>query len=125
LLFDGDQVAGSIDFDTAGPSNRAFDLALLAHHLVPLHPTAALAGFGWNHEPDRAHRLKILATAYDPGMRPAQLVDYAVLRLLSIGGHIQQQIDPGNPAYAGHAGEPDGYRSAAAFILTRRQALLT
>jgi hypothetical protein len=90
----------------------------LAH---PLHPTNALAGFGWDHEPDRARRLKILASAYDPGMSPALLVDYAVLRLLSMGGHIQQQLDAGNAAYAGHVGEPDGYRSAAAFILTHRQ----
>lgn len=97
----------------------------MAHHLVPLHPTDALAGFGWDHEPDRARRLKILATAYDPGLRPALLVDYAVLRLLSMGGHIQQQLDAGNPAYAGHIGEPDGYRGAAAFILNHRQALLT
>jgi hypothetical protein len=126
LLFDGDQVVGIIDFDVAGPSNRAFDLALLAHHLVPLHPTDDLAAFGWDHEPERARRLGILAAAYGRGMSPAQLVDYAVLRLLSMGAYMQHQIDLGNPAFAGHGqrDEPAGYRSAAAFILTHRDRLL-
>lgn len=80
LLFDHDQIVGVIDFDTAGPSSRAFDLALLAHHLVPLHPADALPAFGWDHEPDRGRRLAILATAYGGGMQPACLVDYAALR---------------------------------------------
>jgi Ser/Thr protein kinase RdoA (MazF antagonist) len=126
LLFDGDQVVGIIDFDVAGPTNRAFDLALLAHHLVPLHPTDDLAAFGWDHEPDRARRLHILATAYGREISPAQLVDYAVLRLLSMGAHMQQQINVGNPAFAGHGrrDEPAGYRSAAAFILAHRGRLL-
>ncbi|GLY99814.1 aminoglycoside phosphotransferase family protein [Actinoplanes sp. NBRC 103695] len=124
LLFQHDQIVGVIDFDTAGPSNRVFDLALLAHHLVPLHHTDALPGFGWDHEPDRGRRLSILATAYGDGMQPSQLVDYAALRLLSMAGHIQSQLDGGNPAYAGHAGEPDGYRQAAVFILTHRHQWL-
>lgn len=126
LLFDGDQVVGIIDFDVAGPTNRAFDLALLAHHLVPLHPTDDLTAFGWDHEPDRARRLHILATAYGRGISPAQLVDYAILRLLSMGTHMQHQIDVGNPAFAEHGqrGEPAGYRSAAAFILAHRDRLL-
>ena len=126
ILFDGDQVVGIIDFDVAGPTNRAFDLALLAHHLVPLHPADDLAAYGWDHEPDRARRLHILATAYGREMSPARLVDHAILRLLSMGAHMQQQIDVGNPAFAEHGrrDEPAGYRSAAAFILADRDRLL-
>jgi Ser/Thr protein kinase RdoA (MazF antagonist) len=126
LLFDGDQVVGIIDFDVAGPTNRAFDLALLAHHLVPLQPTDDLAAFGWDHKPDRVRRLRTLAAAYGRGMSPAQLVDYAALRLLSMGAHMQQQIDVGNPAFAEHGqrDEPAGYRSAAAFVLAHRDRLL-
>jgi hypothetical protein len=125
LLFDGDQVVGIIDFDVAGPTTRAFDLALLAHHLVPLHRTDDLAAFGWDHEPDRARRLDILAAAYGREISPAQLVDYAVLRLLSMGAHMQQ-INVGNPAFAGHGrrDEPAGYRSAAAFVLAHRGRVL-
>ena len=91
MVFDGDQVVGIIDFDVAGPTNRVFDLALLAHHLVPLHPTDDLAAFGWDHEPDRARRLRILAAAYDPDLNPALLVDYAAIRLLGIAAHIDDR----------------------------------
>lgn len=126
LLFDNDQVVGVIDFDFAGPSNRAWDLAYLAHQLVPFHSTEDLGGFGWASEPDRARRLRILTTAYDPGLDPAQLVDYAAIRLLGMATHIDQRVHAGDPAYA-HHGEHDfaaGYRRAAAFILGRRESLL-
>jgi hypothetical protein len=48
------------------------------------------------------------------------------LRLLSIGAHMQQQINVGNPAFAGHGrrDEPAGYRSAAAFVLAHRGRVL-
>ena len=67
LLFDGDQVVGIIDFDTAAPSNRIWDLAYLTHWLVPLHPEEDLPNFGWTAAPDRAR------AATDPGrrLRPA------------------------------------------------------
>ncbi|MFF5085489.1 phosphotransferase enzyme family protein [Actinoplanes sp. NPDC000266] len=126
LIFDGDQVTGIIDFDFAGPSNRAWDLSYLAHQLVPFHPTGDLEGFGWDYEPDRARRLRILAAAYDPHLRPEVLVDYAAIRLLGMAAHIREQVDAGNPAYAVH-GEHDyaaGYRAAAAYILTHRAHLI-
>jgi hypothetical protein len=126
LLFDGDQVVGIIDFDNAAPSNRAWDLAYLAHWMVPMHTTEDLPNFGWSSLPGRARRLRILATAYDPDLSPDLLVDLAALRLLSIGAHLAQQISAGNPAYAVHAAGdyPAGYRRAAAHILTHRAHLL-
>lgn len=126
LLFDGDQVVGIIDFDTAAPSNRIWDLAYLAHWLVPLHPEEDLPNFGWKAAPDRARRLRILAAAYDPLLKPARLLDLAALRLLSIGAHIAGQADAGNPAYAVHAKHdyPAGYRRATAYILGHREQLL-
>jgi Phosphotransferase enzyme family len=127
LLFDGDQVVGVIDFDFAGPSNRAWDLAYLAHQLVPFHPAEDLPGFGWTSEPDRARRLRILATAYDPGLEPALLVDYAAIRLLGMAAHIDQRVRAGDPAYAEHGDQnfAAGYRRAAAFIFDQRASLLT
>ncbi|GGK79404.1 phosphotransferase enzyme family protein [Mangrovihabitans endophyticus] len=127
LLFDDDQVVGVIDFDFAGPSNRAWDLAYLAHQLVPFHPTEDLGGFGWSSEPDRARRLRIFTTSYDLGMDPARLIDYAAIRLLGMATDIDQRVRASDPAYAQH-GEHDfaaEYRRAAAFILGRRASLLT
>ncbi|MEU4244224.1 phosphotransferase [Actinoplanes sp. NPDC026619] len=126
LIFDGDQVTDVIDSDFAGPSNRAWDLSYLAHQLVPFHPTGVLAGFGWDTEPDRARRLRILATAYDPGLRPELLADDAPIRLLGMAAHIETQILAGNPAFAVHRDHhfAAGYRAATAFILTHRDRLL-
>jgi aminoglycoside phosphotransferase (APT) family kinase protein len=126
LLFNDDQVTAIIDFDAASPSNRAYELAYLAHQLVPFHPTGNLAGFGWDTKPDRARRLRILATAYDPGLRPELLVDYAAIRLLGMAAHIESQIRAANPAFTVHHDRhfAAGYRAAAAFVLTNRDRLL-
>lgn len=126
LVFDGDQVTGIIDFDFAGPSNRIWDLSYLAHQLVPFHPTSDLPGFGWTAEPNRARRLRILATAYDPALPPELLVDYAAIRLLGMAAHIEAQILAGNEAFTVHRDHDyaAGYRAAATFILSNRAQLL-
>jgi hypothetical protein len=127
LVFDdGGEVAGVIDWDTAGPSNRVWDLAYAAHHLVPFHPPDGLAGFGWTSEPDRARRLRLLTDAYGRGIRPEHVVDLAALRLLSMAAYIDGQVRTGDPAFAVHRDErhADGYRGAAAYILTHRDDLL-
>ncbi|SDT07588.1 phosphotransferase [Actinoplanes derwentensis] len=71
LVFDdGGEVIGILGWDTAGPSNRVWDLAYAAHHLVPLHPPDGVAGFGWTSEPDRARRLRPRHPARPrPGLR--------------------------------------------------------
>jgi Ser/Thr protein kinase RdoA (MazF antagonist) len=128
LLFDDDQVVGIIDFDFAGPSNRAYDLSYLAHQMIPLHPTEHLEGFGFSLDDHYqwARRLRILAAAYGPDMRTDQLVDFAAVRLLSTAVHIDQQIRAGSPAFAVHRRDDfaAGYRAAAGFILTNRSRLL-
>jgi Ser/Thr protein kinase RdoA (MazF antagonist) len=126
IVFDGAQVVGIIDWDFARPSNRAWDLSYAAHHFVPLHPPDGLAGFGWDHEPDRAGRLRRFAAAYGAGMSPAALVDLAAVRMLAIAAHIEDRIRAGDPAFAVHRdeGHADGYRAAASYILTNRARLL-
>ncbi len=126
IVFAGTQVVGIIDWDGARPSNRAWDLAYAAHQFVPLHPSADLAAWGWDREPDRAARLRLLTDTYGLGMDPADVLDLAVVRLTSIGAHLAQQVRAGNPAYAVHREEdhPAGYRKAARFILDNRDAFL-
>lgn len=126
IVFDGPRVVGIIDWDFAGPTSRAFDAAYAAHQFVPFHPTDNLAAWGWDTEPDRADRLRLFAEAYGPPLTPAELVDLAALRLLSIGAHIQDRVRADDPAFAVHAVEDhaSGYRAAATWILTHRAALL-
>ncbi|MEU8655892.1 phosphotransferase enzyme family protein [Actinoplanes philippinensis] len=123
---DGGEVAGILDWDTAGPSNRVWDLAYAFHHLVPFHPPDGLAGFGWTREPDRARRLRLFTDAYGRDIRPEQVVDLAALRLMGMAAYIDVQVQAADPAFAVHRDErhADGYRAAAAYILTHRDDLL-
>jgi hypothetical protein len=126
LVFDGTAVVGIIDGDLAGPSNRAWDLAYLAYQWVPLHPPDGRAGFGWDTEPDRAGRLRPLTDTYGHGIRPEQVVDVAVLRLLGMAAHIDDRVHAGDPAFVVHRDENHaaGYRQAAGHILADRDHLL-
>ncbi|XVU28141.1 phosphotransferase enzyme family protein [Actinoplanes sp. CA-054009] len=126
IVFNDAEVVGIIDFDFARPSTRAWDLSYAAHHFVPFHPPAGLAGFGWEQEPDRAARLRMFAAAYGPEMPPAALVDAAALRMLNIAAHIEDRVRADDPAFAVHAeeGHADGYRGAADYIITHRADLL-
>jgi hypothetical protein len=126
ITFDGERVTGLIDWDFAAPTSRAWDLAYAAHQFVPFHPTEALPAWGWDTEPDRVARLHLFADTYGSPITPAELVDLAAMRLLSIGAHIEARIRADDPAFAVHRTEDhgSGYRAAATYILTHRADLL-
>ncbi|TPG18160.1 phosphotransferase [Pedococcus bigeumensis] len=63
ILFKGSQVTGVIDWDTAAPSNRVWDLSWAAYQFVPLHPEADLPAWGWDSVPHRRERLELFAAA--------------------------------------------------------------
>jgi phosphotransferase family enzyme len=105
ILFVGTRVTGIIDWDTAGPTNRVWELAYLAHHLVPFHPTEDLAGFGWDTEPDRAGRLRLLTGAYGHDVRLEPVVDFAALRLLAMAAHLDDRVHAADAAYTVHRDE--------------------
>ncbi len=64
IVFNGSQVAGIIDWDSAGPSSRAWDLSYAAFQFVPFTLTPDLQNWGWPQEPDRAARLALFAASY-------------------------------------------------------------
>jgi aminoglycoside phosphotransferase (APT) family kinase protein len=127
IVFDRAQVVGIIDWDSAGPSNRAWDLSYAAYHDVPLSPPSGVKAAGWKHEPDRAARLGLLTDTYGLGIEPAEILDLVVVRLTSMAAHIEQQIRAGNPDFDEHRDEKhgDGYRKAGGFILANREAFLS
>jgi aminoglycoside phosphotransferase (APT) family kinase protein len=126
MTFDGTEVTGIIDWDFAGPSNRAWDLSYVAHRFVPLSSPRLAQAFGWEPPPDRAARLRLLTDTYGRGISPTELLDLAVVRLYAIAANIEQQIRAGNPAFDVHRDErhADGYREDVQFILANRDALL-
>ncbi|MEU3713218.1 phosphotransferase [Streptomyces catenulae] len=126
MTFDGTEVTGIIDWDFAGPSNRAWDLSYAAHRFVPLSSPRLTRAFGWPTPPDRAARLRLLADTYGHGITPDGLLDLAVVRLSAVAAHIEQQIRAGNPAFDVQRDErhADGYREDVRFILAHRATLL-
>lgn len=126
FIFAGTDVVGIIDWDFAGPSSRAWDLAYAAHHFVPFHPTEDLIGWGWEYEPDRSDRLKRFVDAYGMNVSPAEIVDLAIVRMTAIAAHIEAQGRLNNPAFDLHKTDDhaSGYRAAAQYIIGARSQLL-
>jgi len=93
---------------------------------VPFTPTPDLRAWGWPQEPDRAARPAQFADAYGDLVDPAELVDLAIVRLVSIAAHIEREIRAGNPAFRTHQEEKHawGYRRAAQFVIENRDSLL-
>ncbi len=58
------RLVGFVDWDTAGPSSREFDLALCALLWVPLHARAVVEPLGFAHFDDRRRRMHLLLDAY-------------------------------------------------------------
>jgi RimJ/RimL family protein N-acetyltransferase len=126
FVFNGSQVAGIIDWDSAGPSSRAWDLSYAAYQLVPFTPTPDLQAWGWPQEPDRSARLALFAAACGDLVESAELVDLAIVRLASMAARIEREIRAGNPAFDTHKEERHawGYRRAAEFVIQIRDSLL-
>lgn len=127
MIFHDSQVAAIIDWDTASPSSRAWDLSYAAYQFVPLHPSETLPFWGWTKEPDRRRRLRLIVDAYDDhNITVGDLLDLMMIRLLSFAAHMEHQIRCDNPAFNVHRDEKhaDGSRRSAAFILEHRDSLL-
>jgi hypothetical protein len=93
---------------------------------VPFTPTPDLQAWGWPEEPDRAARLALFATAYGDMVESAELVDLAIVRLVSMAARMEREIRPGNPAFDTHKeeGHARGYRRAAEFVIHVRDSLI-
>ncbi|MEW9550852.1 phosphotransferase enzyme family protein [Nonomuraea sp. NPDC050783] len=116
---DGRPVA-FIDFDTAHPGPRVWDVAYAAYRFVPLSDPRQLAG-----EPvgGQARRLRLFADAYglDPAGREA-LIDTALARLDHLVRHMREQAAAGHPGFTRHLERGDDrFYLADADYLTRHR----
>lgn len=99
-----------IDFDTAHPAPRLWDVAYAAFRFVPLSDPFAST---------QITRLRILADAY--GLTARERLDLpavAEARLHALAAHIREQTAAGNAAFAAHqaAGHDTYYINTAAYI---------
>ncbi|MGG7510835.1 aminoglycoside phosphotransferase family protein [Plantibacter sp. YIM 135249] len=137
LVFSSGEIIGVIDFDTASPGNRLWDLAYLATRIVPLDrasegPDAAGTGEAAIAAPDaapiglpggaamrdeRVRRIHMLLEAYGSGEPVGALIDTAIERLEDLAVFSERKaVELGKPELDEHAA---GYRLDAASL--RRQ----
>lgn len=126
IVFRGPDVVGILDWDTASPSNRVWDLSYAAFQLVPLHDDDALVAWGWVSPPDWRARLRDFAAAYGLGVTPGDLLDAVPLRLAGMAAHMDAAARRGDPRYRVHArdGHAAAYRAAAASVLALDRSVL-
>lgn len=118
LVFVDGHVAGLVDWDTAAPGPRAWDLAYLAYRLVPLGPAAA--------DPEevplgeRARRLSLLCAAYGRDVRERDVLVAVPGRLRALADHTRARAAR-SPELRAHA---DAYTADAAWVEGATEALL-
>jgi Ser/Thr protein kinase RdoA (MazF antagonist) len=125
LLFQDGRLTGVIDFDTASPGPRVWDLAYAAYRFVPLtdpaNPDAPYPGLG-----EQARRLTRLCDAYGASLaRPADVVDATVARLEELVAFIVEAAAAGDPAQQRvlDCGDTVIYRRDIAYLRRHRDTL--
>ncbi|MCG5455869.1 aminoglycoside phosphotransferase family protein [Micromonospora sp. PSH03] len=119
MVFTDRRLTGVIDWDTASPGPRSWDLAYLAYRLVPLaHPDngdAIGSDLG-----ERARRLRVLCDAYGSEQDPAHVLQVAVHRLHDLAVFTEARADQGQENIRGHVGL---YRRDARWITAHADQL--
>ncbi|HEY9524384.1 MAG TPA: phosphotransferase [Thermopolyspora sp.] len=100
-VLDGDNVVGIIDFDTAHPGPRVWDIAYALYRWAPMTAPPNRDGFGTAEE--QAARARTFCDHYglDAAGR-ATLVDTVIARLHALVDFMRSQAASGNTAFAGH-----------------------
>jgi hypothetical protein len=121
-LFDGHQPIAMLDWDSAGPGSRVWDLARSAYTWVPLYPEPASNPVPL---PMRASRLAKFCTAYER-IEPSEVLDTLVEQLGFLADFIQAEADAGDPGFAKLAGwnVPARTRRDAALVRDQMHVLL-
>lgn len=101
---------GLIDFDTAGPGPRIWDVAYAAYRFVPLVDDAYAREIGMTH-PDPARRLALFCETYGLDNLDEVLAT-AARRLEALCEHMESEAKGGNPVHQSNiaAGHLDLYR---------------
>lgn len=116
-VFAGGLPVALIDFDTAGPGPRRWDIAHTLYRWVPLSAERPIPNAGASALLDMGDRLRRFRDAYALDARDG-LIDLVRRRLLALALHVEQRAVAGDPAYRrllaeGHAAY---YRREAAHV---------
>ena len=117
VCFDGDELVGVFDWDMSGPSTPLAELAFIAWNCVPL----------WRDiGPDvAARRLAVIATTYDGGLEPGQILHAVPPRIQVMLDGIPAAAAAGDRGMANllTAGEPERSRASLADLVRRIPAI--
>lgn len=125
-LFRGHEPVVMIDWDSAGPGSRVWDVARSAYCWVPLYPKHD----GVSNNPvltlsERTSRLATFCRAYDQ-FAPAEVMAVLLDQLPFFADFIQTEADAGDPGFAKIAGWriPDRLREEAELLRQQRAMLV-
>jgi len=116
MVFRDGRLVALIDWDTAAPGPRTWDLAYLAYRLVPLGPAGADPGP--LPVPERRRRLDLLCRSYG-GVRPGDVLAALPVRLRELARFTRERAG-GDTRLLGHVGL---YLDDAAWVEARAAAL--
>lgn len=111
MVFTDGRLTGVIDWDTASPGPRVWDLAYLAYRLVPLTDPANDDAIP-SDLAERGRRLRALCHAYGHDLHPADVLPVVVERLGELADFTWTRADGGAAELRSHV---DLYRRDAAW----------
>jgi hypothetical protein len=120
-LFRGHTPIAMLDWDSAGPGSRAWDVALSAYNWVPLNPRVMPPSLA-----AKASRFARFCDAYGKGIAKHEVFDTLTAQLPIQADVIQAEADAGVPGAVTLAGWdiPAVLRNNAAVLVRQRGALL-
>jgi len=98
-LFDGHRPIVMLDWDSAGPGSRVWDVAWSAYTWVPLYPKLDSSNNPVVPLPMRASRLARFCEAYRD-VEPSDVVETLVPQLRFLADFVQAEADGGDPGFA-------------------------
>lgn len=121
-LFTGDRATGLIDFDTAHPGPRSWDLAYALYRFAPLTDPGGPEGGGTPAEGAERARRVLDAYGADRALR-GHAVEQIVPRLRALVDFMTERAGAGDLAFQGHiaAGHRDLYLRDIAYVESQRE----
>ena len=110
-----------LDWDSAGPGTRAWDVARAAYWWVPLIPTKSQPDLG-----TKATRFALFCAAYGEDLDRREVFDILPAQSRFFADFIQREADAGDPGFAKLAGwqVPARLREEADLLVGQRDRLI-
>lgn len=87
-VYQDGHIIGIIDFDTAAPGHRIWDIAYAVYRFVPLMTDTHCLELGWQSPPDRVSRLRKFCDAYGLDKRES-LINTVIQRIEALVNYMQ------------------------------------